>query len=266
MVGGGIVSRYKMSQERIGLLEEQVNLLQEEVLKITGENGQFAATIESLQGIQQTNFSGSENSVTRAVAEINPSVVSVRVYRNVQYRGQILRQRVGEGSGFAVSQNGYVVTNRHVVPYSNAIYTVTLQNGEEMEAKVVYRDASNDIAVMKVDSSLKPAKLGDSSSLQLGQTVIAIGNALGEFRNSVSVGIISGLDRAIEAEGRSGVERITGTIQTDAAINPGNSGGPLINSNGEVIGVNVATVLGSNSISFSIPISVVKSALRDLGI
>lgn len=262
--------RHRLSQEKIGLLEEQVSSLQEEMIKVTGENSQFAASIKSLTDSPRPTASNvsQESAVTRSVAEINPSVVSIRVYRNVQYRGQILRQRIGEGSGFIVSANGYIVTNRHVVPYVNAVYTVTSQDGSELEAEVQYRDAQNDIAILKVErNNLKPAKLGDSQNLQLGQTVIAVGNALGEFSNSVSVGIISGLGRTIEAEDQRGViQRIENTIQTDAAINPGNSGGPLVNSAGEVIGVNVATVVGAQSISFAIPVNVVKNILQAQGI
>ena len=262
--------RHRLSQEKIGLLEEQVSSLQEEMIKVTGENSQFAASIKSLTDSPRPTASNvsQESAITRSVAEINPSVVSIRVYRNVQYRGQILRQRIGEGSGFIVSANGYIVTNRHVVPYVNAVYTVTSQDGSELEAEVQYRDAQNDIAILKVErNNLKPAKLGDSQNLQLGQTVIAVGNALGEFSNSVSVGIISGLGRTIEAEDQRGViQRIENTIQTDAAINPGNSGGPLVNSAGEVIGVNVATVVGAQSISFAIPVNVVKNILQAQGI
>jgi S1-C subfamily serine protease len=261
------------NQERVGLLEQQVKMLQDQVGQLSGSNNQFSASIRALEN-KPTSTSASNRSqsqeeiVTQAVATINPSVVSVRVSRGIRYRSGVITQRIGAGSGFIVSSDGYIVTNEHVVDYSGATYTVILPDGTEAPATLKQTDSENDIALLKIDKdNLDPVKLGTSSDLQLGQTVIAVGNALGEYSNSVSIGIVSGLDRTIEAEDRFGdVELITGTIQTDAAINPGNSGGPLVDKTGNVIGVNVATVLGSNSISFAIPIDVVRNLLRDLGI
>lgn len=173
------------------------------------------------------------------------------------------RKEVGGGTGFIVSENGLILTNKHVVYDEKADYTVLTNDGKKYEAKVLARDPLQDLAVIKINASgLKPAKLGDSDSIKLGQTVIAIGNALGEFRNTVSVGVISGLARTVNAQGFGfGSETIQGVIQTDAAINPGNSGGPLLNLRGEVIGINTAIVAGAQNIGFAIPIN---QAKRDI--
>lgn len=230
-----------------------------------------------------------EELLTAAVAKVAPAVVSIVVskdvpkleveyinpfgddpfFRNFGIRIPVYRQKgitekkVGAGTGFLTRADGYIITNRHVVADSQAKYTVLLSSGEQKSAEVIYRDAQYDVAILHIEGKDYPyAKLGDSGKLRLGQTVFAIGNALGEYNNSVSVGIISGLNRAIEASDGRQVEKITGVIQTDAAINPGNSGGPLVDLTGEVIGVNVATVRGSENIGFAIPIKVVEQILR----
>jgi len=175
--------------------------------------------------------------------------------------------KVGAGTGFLVSADGYIVTNKHVVDNTKAEYTVILNDknhqGEKKTAKVLARDPSNDIAVLKIDVSNMPyITFGDSDKLKVGQTAIAIGYALGEFDNTVSKGVISGLARSISASGNGKVEDLKGLIQTDAAINPGNSGGPLLNIDGQAIGINVATA-NAQSIGFAIPIKLVKKAYEE---
>lgn len=175
-----------------------------------------------------------------------------------------MKQEVGGGSGFIISADGLILTNKHVANDSKADYTVLTNDGKKYSAKVLAIDPVQDLAVMKIEANeLKPLKLGNSDSLKLGQTAIAIGNALGEFRNTVSVGVISGLARKITASTNRGSssELLEGLIQTDAAINPGNSGGPLLNLRGEVIGVNTAIASGAQNIGFSIPIN---KAKRDI--
>jgi serine protease Do len=173
---------------------------------------------------------------------------------------------LGGGSGFIVSADGLIVTNKHVVLDENAEYTVILDDGRKFDAEVLARDEANDLAVVKINASDLPvAKIGESSSVRLGQTVIAIGNALGEFSNSVSIGVVSGLSRELTAEGAGGFsERIEGVIQTDAAINEGNSGGPLLNLKGEVIGINTAIASGAENIGFAIPIDAVKRSIESV--
>ena len=171
---------------------------------------------------------------------------------------------VGGGSGFIVSQNGIILTNKHVVSDAEAEYTVITNDNKKYKAAIIARDPIDDVAILKIDAfKLTIAKLGNSSKVELGDDVLAIGNALGLFRNTVSKGIISGLSRSISAkpDPKEPVQELRGLIQTDASINQGNSGGPLINMNGEVIGINAAIVYGAENIGFALPIN---SARRDL--
>jgi len=223
--------------------------------------------------------------VVGVVKEASPSVVSIIASKDVplveQYYvnpfpddpffGEFFRQfqipeqrergmekrEVSAGSGFIVSGDGLIVTNKHVVADTDAEYTVFFSDGSKTSATVLARDPFQDLAVLKVEKSgLAVASLGDSARIDIGQSVIAIGNALGEYSNTVSVGIVSGLGRSILAYGEGvGSEELTELIQTDAAINPGNSGGPLLNLRGEVIGINVAMAEGAENIGFAIPIN-----------
>lgn len=238
-----------------------------------------------------------ENSVIKAVEKADPSVVSIVVTKDLpviencpfdpfsdmpnDLRGFFnlpegtfykpcqkgtKEQEVGGGSGFIVSGDGYILTNKHVVSDEEASYTVLTNDGKKYEAKVLARDAAADIAIVKIEASgLKAATLGDSDSVKLGQSAIAIGNALGEFRNTVSAGIISGLKRTITAsDGNGSRETIEGVFQTDAAINSGNSGGPLLNLRGEVIAINTAMATGAQNIGFAIPINTAKKAINSV--
>lgn len=174
-------------------------------------------------------------------------------------------QEVGGGSGFIVSSDGLIVTNKHVAADIKASYTAVLSDGRKFEAKVLARDPVQDLAIVKIDAKNLPTiELGDSNTLKLGQTVIAIGNALSEFSNTVSVGVVSGLGRNVTASGGGMTERISGVIQTDAAINPGNSGGPLLNLKGQVIGINTAVATGAENIGFAIPINKAKKDISSV--
>lgn len=218
-----------------------------------------------------------EESIVIDVAErVSPSVVTVsaesperRVLEYSPFGGFQSRIQGGEpqdiGTGFIVSEDGLIVTNKHVVSDLEVTYGVITKDGKEHEVTKISRDPSNDIAVLKINSSgLQPVELGDSGNLKVGQFAIAIGTALGEFRHTVTTGVVSGLGRGITAGSvfEGFVERLDDVIQTDAAINPGNSGGPLLNSAGQVIGVNVAVAAGAENVGFAIPINVVKDALE----
>lgn len=176
------------------------------------------------------------------------------------------KKEIGGGTGFIVSSDGYIVTNKHVVSDKKAEYTVLSNDEKKYPAKVLALDPTNDLAIIKIDQKNLPVlSLGDSDKLQIGQSVIAIGNSLGEFRNTASLGIISGLMRSITASGSGiGTEQLSNIIQTDAAINPGNSGGPLLNLKGEAVGVNVAMAQDAQSIGFAIPINDVKKIINDV--
>ena len=238
-----------------------------------------------------------EKATIAAVKKASPAVVAITVSKNVpilencrtsplnpfsdlppefqQFFGNIPQfqqqeceqgsklQEVGGGSGFIISADGLILTNKHVVADTKATYTVFTNDGKKYDAKVLARDPQKDLAVIKINKTgLTSVELGDSDSIELGQTAISIGNALGEYRNTVSVGVVSGLARTVQASGPGvGTETIQGVIQTDAAINPGNSGGPLLNLKGEVIGINTAVVSGAQNIGFAIPIN---DAKRDI--
>ena len=177
------------------------------------------------------------------------------------------KTRIGGGSGFIVSPDGYVITSSHVVADPEADYTVILEPTKRYPAKVISRDPISDISILKISAKDLPyLELGDSDKIELGEGVVAVGNALGEFHDTVSSGIISGMSRVITAF--SGLTNTTaqlrGLIQTDAAINPGNSGGPLVNMEGEVIGINTAMVMGAQNIGFAIPINYAKKDLEEV--
>lgn len=171
------------------------------------------------------------------------------------------KREVGGGSGFFISADGYIVTNKHVVDDDKAEYTVLTNDGKKYDAEILAKDNTLDVAIIKVKGNGFPfLAFGDSDKLKPGQTVIAIGNALAEFRNSVSVGVVSGLSRSVIAGDMFGKsEQLEGVIQTDAAINPGNSGGPLLDIAGKVIGVNVAVSRGAENIGFALTSNTVKS-------
>ncbi len=212
-----------------------------------------------------------ENSAIVAVAEkVAPSVVSITSQSVARgFFGQSVQQQ-GAGTGIIVTADGLIMTNKHVVSDATANYTVITSEGKELKnARVVARDPINDVAFVRVSASgLPAATLGDSEAVKIGQRVVAIGNALGQFQNSVTEGIISGIGRPITAgDGSDGVapESLSNLFQTDAAINPGNSGGPLLNLEGQVIGINTA-VAGQNAqnIGFAIPVNDVKAQLASV--
>ncbi len=176
--------------------------------------------------------------------------------------------QVGGGSGFIIGEEGLILTNKHVVSDGRAEYTIILNDSRHFPATVLSRDPINDVAILKITGAgkLPTLKLGDAVRLELGASVIAIGNALGVFKNTVSLGIISGLSRSIaaQAEPDAPAQEMRGLIQTDAAINPGNSGGPLVDCDGRVVGVNAAIITGAQSISFAIPVNAARRDLADI--
>ncbi len=183
----------------------------------------------------------------------------------VDKRGMV---QIGGGSGFIVEPDGLIMTNKHVISDAKAEYTVILNDGRRFSAEVLSRDPINDVAIIKIKADGLPClALGDATKLQLGQSLIAIGNALGVFKNTVSLGIVSGLSRSIVAQAEEpdcSAQEMRGLIQTDAAINPGNSGGPLVDEDGKVIGVNAAIVSGAQSIGFAIPVNAARRDLADI--
>lgn len=204
-----------------------------------------------------------ENSaVIDLVKKVGPSVVSINTSSQVQSFFGTQEQK-GAGTGVIVKEDGLILTNKHVVEGAASV-TVTGTDGKQYAGKVLATDPTNDIAFVKVNASgLPAAELGDSDRVEVGQRAIAIGNALGEYDNTVTTGVISGKKRPVQAsDGQGNSETLTNLFQTDAAINPGNSGGPLLNIDGQVIGINTAVAGGTaQNIGFAIPINEVKSAL-----
>lgn len=223
-----------------------------------------------------------ESVITKVVADALPSVVTIGIskttstgdsfefdpfnplspFRRVPGSKKNVERNIG--SGFIISEDGLIITNKHVVSDTSATYQILTNDNKKYNVEKIYRDPVNDTAILKISvNNLKPLKLGDSSVLKLGQLVVAIGTPLGEFTNTVTTGIVSGLGRGITAgspfEGY--VEKLDNVIQTDAAISPGNSGGPLLNSEGEVIGINTAIAAEGQNIGFAIPSNVIKELI-----
>lgn len=283
LAGGGFFfgKNFLNQSQEIVSLNERISDLEEKIGAVRDEASDARDELERRAELRKKSQS---DLLTTAVAKIAPSVVSIVISKDVPKMEVIQvnpfgddpffkdfdirvpriiergteRKQVGAGTGFFITNSGHIATNRHVVNDPSAEYTVILSDGSKSNASVIYKDDNVDFAIIKVDVKSSKVSIGRSSSLKLGQSVFAVGNALGEFSNSVSVGIISGLNRHIEALSGGNLVPLNGIIQTDAAINPGNSGGPLSDLDGNVIGINVATALGSENISFSIPIDEIK--------
>lgn len=243
---------------------------------------------ELLTPSDRTKVVSEESVIIDVVDKVSPSVVTIGI-QQTRTRGGIFEfnpfdpfspfnRRPGQteeieqdiGSGFIISADGLIVTNKHVVSVPDATYRVITKDNETFDVQQIYRDPDTDLAIVKINPSqnsghvLNPVEMGDSSQIKVGQMAIAIGTALGEFRNTVTVGVVSGVGRGITAGSpfEGAAEELDNVIQTDAAINPGNSGGPLLNSAGQVIGVNTAVSAAGENIGFALPINVVKDAVN----
>jgi len=278
----GFISLHSLSLKGNNILQELGNSLKPKL-----------SQQEQLQQNYVSNISY-EQAIIDVVKNVSPSVVSIIISKNLPvYEEQYInpfqgfpdfgfgpplqipqyvqrgtqKKEVGAGSGFIVSKDGLILTNKHVVIDKDAEYAVLTNDGKKYIAKVLALDPVHDLAIVKIegDNNFPAIKLGDSFGIQIGQGAIAIGNSLGEFRNTVSVGVVSGLGRTVSASGSYGFsETLEDVIQTDAAINLGNSGGPLINLKGEVIGVNTAIAQGAQSIGFAIPINIAKKDIDQI--
>jgi len=239
------------------------------------------------QGVTRQQVVQEDSAIISVVEKTTPAVVSIIVSKDIPIAQDFFfdpfgffdqtpnnnsangteKQKVGGGSGFLVTEDGMIITNKHVVSDLQASYTVIMNDNKEYEAQVLARDPSQDIAVIKISGNNFPTlNLGDSDVLKIGQTVIAIGNSLGEFSNTVSRGIVSGLKRNLTTSDGTlrSSERLTDIIQTDAAINPGNSGGPLLDISGNVIGVNVAMAQGAQNIGFALPANQIMKVINQV--
>ena len=218
----------------------------------------------------------SKSPIVEIAKQVCPAVITVIIskdlptaesFNSFPYKAKIEKTKIGGGSGFIVSEDGYVFTSNHVVADTTAEYTVVVDPKHKYPVKVLSRNPINDTAVLKIIGDKFPfLELADSDHIELGEDVIAVGNALGEFTDTLSAGIVSGLSRFITAFGGidNQMQNLRGLIQTDAAINPGNSGGPLINMEGKVIGINTAMIAGAQNIGFAIPINYAKKDLEEV--
>src|SRR3989338_3323954 len=242
-------------------------------LRLIGRDFGKSALDETGKIFQNQRVVDEESVVIDVVDKLSPSVVSIAI-KNRQtvspfgFPSTPKSEESGIGTGFVVSTDGLILTNKHVVS-QNADYVAIIKNSDGTDKKYdvseIHKDSFNDLAILKVDASdLVPVELGDSDHIKVGQKVIAIGNALGRFENTVTVGVVSGLGRGVAPiDPATGVaERLDDLIQTDAAINPGNSGGPLLNSSGQAIGINTA-VASAENIGFAIKINIVKQLISD---
>ena len=207
-----------------------------------------------------------EADLANIVKKVGPTVVSV-VTTQTTGSGRFQTTSEGAGTGIIVSADGYILTNRHVVQDARTLEIINSEGERYSDVTLVGSDPLNDIAILKIKGAkdLPAAELGDSGTVRVGQRVIAIGNSLGQYQNTVTSGIISGLGRPVTAatdELGMNVESLTDLLQTDAAINPGNSGGPLINMAGQVIGINTAIVSDAQSVGFAIPINAARGIIR----
>ncbi len=209
-----------------------------------------------------------QTAVANVAKKVSPSVVSIVSSSSTvdPYTGQASMMKDGAGTGIIMTKEGLIMTNKHVVEGGQSFNVYTNDNTEYKNAKVVATDPNNDIAFLKIEAkNLAPAELGDSDKVEVGQSVVAIGNALGQFQNTVTTGVISGKSRPITANGSNGSsEALTNLFQTDAAINPGNSGGPLVDIEGRVIGINTAVAGNAENIGFAIPINDAKNVLNSV--
>jgi S1-C subfamily serine protease len=236
--------------------------------QLSGRLNNWVASLRTTTTTLNQKVVNEESLVIDVAKKTQPSVVSIggsQTLSNFLGNGSD-DQSQGIGTGFILNANGVILTNKHVVSDTTIKYSVVTNDGKKYDVKQIYRDPAHDLAIIKIDvTNLTPLEQGDSSKLQVGQFVIAIGNALGEFSNTVTTGVVSGLGRGITAGDPFGgfQERLDDVIQTDAAINPGNSGGPLLNSAGQVIGINTAVSSNAQNIGFAIPINVAKPVIDE---
>jgi serine protease Do len=217
-----------------------------------------------------TIVSQDEEDIATVAARVSPSVVSILTKSQTASPDYYaIQEQSGAGTGIIISKDGYILTNNHVIDGADTVTVVSADGTTYEKVKVIGRDPLNDVAFLKIDGvkDLAAATLGDSKSIRIGQKVIAIGNALGQYQNTVTSGIVSGTGRSVVASidgSQSGAEELSDLIQTDAAINSGNSGGPLVNMAGQVVGINTAIAQDANNVGFVIPISSTKGVIASV--
>ncbi len=234
-------------------------------IMISSENNNDSISIErTVKTIEE--IKNTDKTAIEMIQEINESIVGISKVKNIgdSIFSEENISNLGLGTGVIVSENGYILTNAHVSGEKYSTCYITLIDGKKYNGKVVWSNEDIDMAVVKINrTNLKPVKLGNSDEIQVGESVYAIGNPIGfEFQRTVTAGIISALNRTIKFDENGEETYMEDLIQTDATINPGNSGGPLINLNGEIIGINGVKITSAEGISFAIPINSVKNVIE----
>jgi serine protease Do len=236
------------------LLSENSTL--QKALGINGSNLNIATTKTEKLRLEESS------AIIDSVKKVTPAVVSITTTQNIlDFFGRTYEQE-GGGTGFIVTNDGLILTNKHVAEAGSSLSVMTAES-KTYKASVVAKDPTNDLAILKIDATGLPVvDLGDSDNLAIGQWVIAVGNALGQLQNTVTVGVISARERQLTAGGNGQEEQLNNLLQTDTAINSGNSGGPLVNLAGQVVGINTAVASNAQNIGFAIPINQAKNALE----
>lgn len=230
---------------------------------LIGSSQKNITSHQSLANDGNTTVTSEEDAIAKVAATVSPSVVSITTQSTSgSFVGPTHSQSAG--TGIIIGSDGYIMTNRHVVSGTNSVNVITADGTTYNNVKVIGSDPLNDVAYIKVEGAKNfvAAQMGDSSTVRVGQKVVAIGNSLGQYQNTVTSGIISGTGRPISAQAGNSVENLTDLLQTDAAINPGNSGGPLLNLAGQVVGINTAIAQDAQGIGFAIPINATKGILK----
>lgn len=230
---------------------------------LIGSGQKTITSHQSLANDGNTTVTSEEDAIAKVAATVSPSVVSITTQSTSNsFVGATYSQSAG--TGIIIGSDGYIMTNRHVVNGANTVNVITADGTAYSNVKVIGADPLNDVAYIKVEGAKNfvAAQMGDSSTVRVGQKVVAIGNSLGQYQNTVTSGIISGTGRPISAQAGNSVENLTDLLQTDAAINPGNSGGPLLNLAGQVVGINTAIAQDAQGIGFAIPINATKGILK----
>lgn len=241
------------------------------IISLLNSNKDNVSQTASVEGYYTGNsVEFKESSIANIVSKVTPAVVSIisETRSSGYYSFFNSGSSQSAGTGMIVSSDGYIITNKHVVDGATSVKVITDAGDTYEKVKIVGEDPLNDVAYLKIEGAkdLPTITLGDSKTIAIGQPVLAIGNALGAYQNSVTQGIVSGTGRSVTASDSNGTksENLTDMIQTDAAINPGNSGGPLVNAAGDVIGINSAVSTNANGLGFAIPISATKGMLKNI--
>ncbi len=266
---GNNASQIGAEQRKDGIDGELIRSVGQLPSDSSDQSGQNAGVQQGGSSPGGTDADPNSVPVTQTVAKkATAGVVGITVERAVKDNlfDRNRETEVGFGSGVVVSSDGYILTNNHVAGGKSNRIVVSLADGRNVDGVVVWSDPVLDLAAVKVNlTGLTPLSLGDASKLEVGEHAIAIGNPLGlDFQRSVTSGIISALNRTISIETETGTNYMEDLIQTDASINPGNSGGPLLNSKGEVIGINTVKVTSAEGMGFAIPINITKPVMDKL--